>query len=79
LRLNLAAGGGKPDASYVTGRREAVVFHGLKRTGEAVDCMNVFTKHNGRVCFGEDQIKEGEVPNILTPFLKVWNIRRKSP
>lgn len=59
-------------------RGEAILLHGLKRSGEAVDCINVFSRREGQVCFGEDRITEGDVPNIMTPFVKVWNIQRKS-
>lgn len=59
-------------------RREAILLNGLTRSGEAVNCMNIFTRRDGHVCFGEDGITEGTVPNIMAPFVKVWSIKRKS-
>lgn len=59
-------------------RGESILLHGLTRSGEAVDCINIFARRDGRICFGEDRITEGDVPNIMAPFVKVWNIKRKS-
>lgn len=56
-------------------RGEAIVLHGLKQNGEAVCCLNVFTRREGRICFGGDEITEGDVPNIMAPFVKVWKIK----
>ncbi len=55
-------------------RGEAIVLHGLKQNGEAVCCLNIFTRREGRIYFGEDEITEGDVPSIMAPFVKVWKI-----
>ena len=58
-------------------RGEAAVLHGLTRSGEAISCINHFTRQGGKVVFSEDDITEGELPNIMAPFAKVWNLYHK--
>ena len=58
-------------------RGEAAVLHGLTRSGEAISCINHFTRQGGKVVFGEDDVTEGEIPNIMAPFAKVWNLNHK--
>jgi hypothetical protein len=59
-------------------REEALVLHGLTNKGRAVHCHVRFQRKAGKIVFGAEQVTESEPPNIFTPFLSLWKIKRES-
>jgi hypothetical protein len=58
-------------------REEALVLDGLTCEGRSVGCFAHFERQATEILFGAEHVEEGHLPNILTPFLTLWNIKRQ--